>query len=54
VIRDAAEAQQWAGGRLRQALYGAAAPVDGGMMQQPQPQPQPTTTTTGNRAGERG
>jgi acetyl esterase/lipase len=53
VIRDAAEAQQWAGGRLRQALYGAAAPVDGGMMQQPQPQPQPTTTT-GNRAGERG
>lgn len=50
VIRDAAEAQQWAGVRLREALYGAATPA--GAVPQPQPQVQPTPTE--RRAGERG
>lgn len=48
VIRDAAEAQQWAGGRLREALYGSAAPVVPGALSPAQPQP------AGTRAGERG
>lgn len=47
VIRDAGEAQMWSGGRLREALYGTAAPATG-------PVPQPLPATTGNRAGERG
>jgi acetyl esterase/lipase len=52
VIRDAAEAQQWAGSRLREALYGSAAPAGAGV--QPSPQPLPQTQPTGTRAGERG
>lgn len=48
VIRDAAEAQQWAGGKLREALYGQAAPTAPGAIPPAQP------TTTGTRAGERG
>lgn len=57
VIRDAAEAQQWAGGRLRESLYGAAAPAGGMQPMGQQPvgqQPMPQTTPTGARAGERG
>lgn len=48
VIRDAAEAQQWAGGRLREALYGPS--TSNGTGQMPPQQP----SSTGTRAGERG
>ena len=51
VIRDAAEAQQWAGGRLREALYGAATPV--GTAATPA-QPSPIAIPTPSRVGERG
>ncbi len=51
VIRDAGEAQQWSGGRLREALYGTAAP---GAAPGAAPQPQPLPPPTGARAGERG
>lgn len=51
VIRDAAEAQQWAGGRLREALYGAAAPMGGSAMQ---PQAPASPMPAPSRAGERG
>ncbi|GAA4016561.1 alpha/beta hydrolase [Sphingomonas swuensis] len=50
VIRDAAEAQQWAGGKLRQALSGMAGPVGAA----PAPEPMPMPMPNGTRAGERG
>ena len=56
VIRDAGEAQQWAGGRLRQSLSGAAASGTaslgaGAPLPEPAPAPEPTTVQP---TGERG
>lgn len=50
VIADAAEAQQWAGGLLRSALYGAAAPAGGTTP----PPAEPVSSPEATRAGERG
>ena len=56
VIRDAAEAQQWAGGRLREALHGSAAPAAGPAPGSTSGQPveEPSSQPSYPQAGERG
>jgi acetyl esterase/lipase len=54
VIADAAEAQQWAGGRLRAALHGGGPPTAGAPMTMPEPALVPDAAPPAPSKGERG